>query len=448
MSGLPHDKQENDDARLAAEGHAGSATPSPRPRSRLLSVVLLALALGWAIVRCVSLVTEAATGQTDFSVLFRTAVALRAGADGGLYSQVDLPTGGLHCIPPFGSLLLLPLTPLPVATAGAVWGLINLLILVGSALALRAVLGGVDRYPRLHRSTWVAAVLVMVGLSSDALLTGQFTVVMVAGWVVYLWASACGSDGLAALGLALPAAMKFYPALMWVVPAFSGRRRQALLTPVLFVALCVVPPLAVYGPRAWELSRGYVRGMTRSDNSRMTENMRADYVVQQGFEPVLLRYLTTHPAWHAQHPWFPHLDLPRPFVLHLGAALRCVILLLSAWLAWRLRRGCASRPRHGALMLTGLWAAAMYLMLPDAASRYALYLLPTFLMLLVWTAGALRRGAWRGLGMVLLTLVCFLCAVQLGPRIMRPLGTGLVGSLTLWGLMVGYCWREARRVGR
>ena len=87
---------------------------------------------------------------------------------------------------------------------------------------------------------FAAAVLLVV--ASGSLQTGQLSVLIVACWLLFLGASARGRPILAGSALALPAALKFYPALLVMVPLLMRARRQVVAFAVATPLLLIIPP--------------------------------------------------------------------------------------------------------------------------------------------------------------------------------------------------------------
>jgi hypothetical protein len=421
---------------------AGGGPTSRRRRVSLPAVVFVVLAAGFAVGQSLVLVHEVETGQTDFSVFYRTASELAAGARGELYSRRDQATHWFHCIPPVGSVIFIPLTALPIGVAAGVWATANLALLGGAVFCLFLVYARLERQRRLYAGTRLWAIGLMIALATGSLQTGQLTVLFVTCWLAYLAANSRARHALAAFALALPAAMKLYPALMWAVPVWLRARRQWLLLPLAFAALSAIVPLAAYGPRAWDLSVGYANAMLLGDAPRVRTALSPRFANSEGLDMVLLRYLTHDPQWHPTRPWFPHLRLARKPVLMAGFALRALIVLVSGTCAWRYSTRHARHSGHTALVLMALWSVTMCLLLPELKSRYALYTFPAFLPLLAWTSAAWRLGRrGRAVGLVVLIVACSAGVGQLTPTVLRLMGAGLFATLALWVAMVRYCLR-------
>lgn len=400
------------------------------------------LSLAWALVGLAGInavlqvnrmVRAVGLAQTDFSVFHRTARWLAAGGGPDIYRRLDEPTGWYHCIPPLGTVLVLPLAPLPAPVAAIIWGAFNLGVVGLMAWALRQVLRRLDRHGPLFAGTYPWALLVLLVLSSGALQVGQYTVLIVACWVLYLVVSAHGRPFGAALLLGVPATVKFYPALIWAVPVALRRWREVAWLPVVSALMFTLVPLAVYGPRAWELTVGYFQGNVSGEVKRLDRFYDLGAPSTEGLDLILLRYLTHDESFHSAYPWWPHADLPPRVVHALAHVLRLVILAVSVTVAWRWGARHQDTPRLSALMLLALWTATLYLILPEMKSRYALYLFPAFLPLIAAAAGALRSGSkWRGVGLTALVVLCTGALIQLTPKPWRMCGPGLAATLLVW----------------
>ncbi|MBM3497214.1 MAG: DUF2029 domain-containing protein, partial [Armatimonadetes bacterium] len=410
------------------------------------AVALLVAAVGFLIGQSCRLVFTATHEQTDFSVFFRTARELAAGADGTLYSRPDAPTGWPQCAPPITSVAFLPLQGLSIGAAAGVWAAVNLGLLGVAAWAIWRLYAHLDRQHRLFRATRLWAAVLLLSLANGCLQTGQVTILLVTCWLSYLAATARRRHFLAALGLALPVAMKFYPGLMWAIPVGIRARRQLILLPAALALFSVVIPLLVYGPRAWDLSRGYVEAMFIGDVPRLETCFDVNRVSTESLDVLLLRWLTHDPVWHEQVTWFPHLRLPRRPVLALANVLRGIILLVAGLTLWRYRPEAARRPVHGALMLAALSAATLYLTQPDPKSRYALYAFPAFLPLLAWTTAAWRLARRRrAVSLALFTILCAVCIAQLTPTILRYFEVSLLATFAVWLALVRHLTRITPR---
>ena len=120
---------------------------------------------------------------------------------------------------------------------------------------------------------------------------------------------------------------------------------------------------------------------------------------------------------------------------------RGAVVLLSFGVGWRFWRSGRRAPLWGEAMLLALWCAALYVILPGAKSRYAIYAFPAFWPLLCCAFAARRLDrkpaswAWS-----FVTLVCCLALVQLVPASLKIYGIGWLGALLLWGIDLALLW--------
>jgi len=409
----------------------------PRRRARILAVVLLVLATGFLVAQSFKLVAQVVGEQTDFSVFYRTARELSAGAGGGLYARPDGPTGWPQCAPPVMSIVFLPLQRLPIGVAAGVWAAINLGLLGVAVWCLLRLYARLDRQRRLYEKTRLWAIVLLLSLANGCLQVGQLTILFVTCWLLYLVANVQRRHFLAALALAMPVAAKFYPVVMWAVPVGLRARRQLAFLLLALGVFVVVLPLLVYGPRAWDLSRGYVQAMFVGGAPRVERCFDVNEVSTESLDVLLLRWLTHDPVWHEQVTWFPHLRLPRPPVLLLAKCLRVCIVLVAGVAAWRYRREAVRHPVHAAVMFAALWSATMYLLLADPKSRYALYMFPAYMPLLSWTAGAWAAGERRrAVGLAVFVILTAACIAQLTPKVLWYFETSLLATFAVWGALV------------
>ena len=95
------------------------------------------------------------------------------------------------------------------------------------------------------------------------------------------------------------------------------------------------------------------------------------------------------------------------------------------------QRGIQRFVPHDVLMMSALWSAALYLILPETKARYAVYTFIAFLPLLETAVNASEPANVR-------RRVCAeiaLCVILIGglmPDLPKVYGVGLVGALLLW----------------
>lgn len=169
--------------------------------------------------------------ENDFSFCYDAAAAIASGASP--YGP-ELP----YFYPPLLALLLVPLSWLPLALAGAIWLLLKIPILYYSA----NVFAPRDGWSPELRRAWILAapVLVFRFLDSD-LVTGNCNVYLLGG--VTLCVDLARRSGSFAAAAALAAVVAVKPSPLYLVPMLfsSGRRKLA-------VAAALLVPLLLWGP--------------------------------------------------------------------------------------------------------------------------------------------------------------------------------------------------------
>ena len=128
----------------------------------------------------------------------------------------------------------------------------------------------------------------------------------------------------------------------------------------------------------------------------------------------------------------PHLDLPRTLALGLAQAVRAAILALAAVATWRWLRKADPAAPLTLVMLTALWTATLYLVLPETKARYAVYTAPAYLPILAALATAARREHYRATALLIILVAASLAALIDLPRPLLHLGAGLAGPLILF----------------
>jgi hypothetical protein len=145
----------------------------------------------------------------------------------------------------------------------------------------------------------------------------------------------------------------------------------------------------------------------------------------------MLRYLSHDPAFHTRYDSVPHLQFARDQVLIFANLARAVIMLVTVGSVWMWRYKRKTVAPHDILTMTALWCSAMYLMLPETRSRYAVYTFIAFIPLLelaAAAAGSTRARIARRAGI----LACIILILGLVPASLRVYGVGFIGALLLW----------------
>lgn len=371
-----------------------------------------------------SLVHRVRAHATDFSVFHRTASAVTAGAGGELYATRDPATGWFRALPPAGILLFLPLARLDAPRAAVVWALVNLMLLAASVALVRRLRDRLRAEDRLvpFPLAWAAALLLV--LAGGSLQVGQLSILFVTCWLLFL-ALGAGPDLLAGSALALPAAIKLYPGLLLAVPGALRRHRAAALGALTALVMSTAIPAAVYGARWRPLTESFVRHELLDPRGRVYESFVAPSPNSQGVDDVLFRYISRALPTEAG---------ATPLLLALGLAdlFRAAVLATTAVAALRWRRAGTDGTRR-ALLMMALWCAALYLMMPGAKARYAIYCYPALLALMTAAGAARARGdTRRARRLTILVVVVAALLLQALPAALRPTGIALAGPLILW----------------
>lgn len=410
-------------------------------RAGRLARLVLACAVALTLVQTASLVSRGSRGYSDVSVYYRTVSLLKTGARAEIYQQIDERSGWRIAMPPLGYALFQPFHGLGPTGSMAGWALLQLAAL---ALTVR-VLGRLVREgdPALA-GAWPWAVSLLLVLASGSLQVGQFSILFVTCWVLAASRLARHAPEQAAAWLALPAALKIYPGMLFgAVASLSPSLRRAVTAAaalgLTMAALWLLVPLPFYGLATPAMNVAWWQHVVLN-NAHMdyVQSLRAN--TNQALDTVLLRYLTYDPAFHDVYP-LPHLALPKAAILLAAHAARLVVIAVSALavLRWRRTRGAAPLGVAGILDVLALWTAALYCAMPETKTRYAVY---TFLAFLPWLralAGTTDAGQRaRGTAGLLVTVVLVMVAL---PDALQAWGLGYLGGAWLWA-------RGLRHLGR
>lgn len=417
-----------------------------RARWNPRTLTLLAILVVFNFAQCVSLVRRAPRG-TDFTVFYNTGKLLDAGAGGELYRGKDQSTEWLRTIPPFGQMVIAPFGQGSVGAAAWGWSVFNLVTLGATAWVLHFVARSLGAKRRVFEAVWPHCVLVLLFLAGGSLQVGQFSVLFAACWVFYLALCASRWRSWAGAALAVPVAVKIYPVLLLAVP-FLARRPRVGLGALVFVALLTAAPFGFYGARAGELTTSFWNNAIASSGGRVAEAQRASSPANQGLDSVALRFLTAGQPIQKRYPALPHGDLPVQSVARGVNIARVAVVLVSLWVGALFWRRAQRSPLWGEAMLMALFCATLYVLLPGAKTRYAVYAFPAFWPLLCCAFGARRLGrtrafwAWSGAVVV----GCVLLGATPSP--LRLWGAGWLGALGLWVANLGLLWRWSRSSAR
>src|SRR5262245_34783000 len=179
------------------------------PRAtRLVLTVLVA----FTVLQGFSLVGRASRADSDFSIFYRNGQLLKLGVGTSLYPRVDAVTGFPISLSPAGLAILQPLSSLGPTAASAVWAVVNL-SLVGLSIGVFGRFLRMSNSPRLA-TLFPAAAMVFMILSAGCIQVGQFSVLFVTCWLLFLLMYQEQRYGWAGVFLALPVAIKVYPLLL------------------------------------------------------------------------------------------------------------------------------------------------------------------------------------------------------------------------------------------
>lgn len=354
---------------------------------------------------------------TDFTALFRGTRSFVQG--GALYNLEHIRAnhlGDTYKYPPFFALLMAPITGMDYRSAIFTWHLFNLGLLVAAAgLLLRA-----SRQPlRSWSSLALGYMLLTFKPLVDTLGSGQADILMLVGLAAALLALERGRWALWGAALALPAAIKLYPAYLAAHALVLGRWRGVA---GFSIALLLLVGLGV-GLLGWPVHATFLFDVLPSIGGGTA------WVENQTFNGLLNRFTVE------QIGLVPGTS-PLVRLLTYGGA-----LLLSALTWWRAQR---LTPAAG----FGLWIVTLLLVLPIAWMHYqAVLLIPLYLLFVRLEQRASTpdqagpRLAWPTLLLVGLAwlLLCtgnqwtfFDRTMYLGPLWLLLLSYKFVGLLLLW----------------
>lgn len=343
----------------------------------------LAVAILVTVLQAVTLVQRGERKLSDIGVYHRASELLRHGAGADVYRGTQ--PGWPISMPPVGFAFFKPFASLGNLGGSLVWAAVNLALLAVIAGAVWRTVHG--RAPVLARIfPWVVKVLLLLSVGSPQV--GQFSILFVACWALALLAVADEK----------PAAVKLYPAVLAAAPISSAHGPQAAAkTALIFVGAALLVwffvPLAAYGAEAPAMNLSCLQNVILN-GAQMEYLCSLRAVSNQGMDTILLRYLTHEPSFYDAR-FLPHLHLPKAFVLALAHAARILVVAVTAWFVWRRHRAEAAVNRlttESVLAVFAAWVSAMYLIMPETKSRYAVY---TFLAFLPWLNDAARAATFR-----------------------------------------------------
>src|SRR6185295_12077578 len=245
--------------------------------------------------------------------------------------------------------------------------------------------------------SWAAVLFVL--FSAGSIQVGQFSVLFAACWILFVSAFTGGSYFSAGMLLAIPTAIKLYPVMMLAVPISLARSAKEVFRTLIgfitgLVIFSALIPAIMYGSRAADLNASFWQNVILNPAGQVAymQTVRAS---NQSVDALLLRYLTFDREFHPEEPAMPHLELPKRQVLRYADIARLLILGVTVAAVWRWRGGHRTFQAHDVLMMSALWSATLYLILPETKARYAVYTFIAFFPLLEVAVSANEPGAAR-----------------------------------------------------
>jgi len=394
---------------------------------------IVAIVLVAAAAQGVSLVSRGTLGFSDFGVFYRTCALLRGGAGAELYTRHDVVTDWPISLTPAGLALLQPLALFGTQGASIGWAIINLSLVGLSMIGLRRVLNSACGPRSDALFSWAAVLFVL--LSAGSIQVGQFSVLFATCWILFESAFAGGSYFSAGMLLAIPTAIKLYPVMMLAVPVSLARSAKDVSRTLIgfvtgLVIFSALIPAIMYGSRASDLNASFWQNVILNPAGQVAymQTVRAS---NQSVDALLLRYLTFDKEFHPEEPAMPHLELPKRQVLRYADLARLLVLGVTVAAVWRWRSGHRTFQAHDVLMMSALWSATLYLILPETKARYAVYTFVAFLPLL---ERAVKGNEPANVRLRVVAEIAF-CVVLIGGLMPDPpkvYGIGLVGAVLLW----------------
>jgi len=408
----------------------------------LAARILLIISFLFLLVTCVSLGKRALRGGTDFSVFLRAGAALCEGERASLYERLDAETGWFNCIPPAGMGPFMLLSMLHSVVAAIIWATLNVGILFLCIHLLKKLYARLGRRED-YEATMPFAVTLLFLFGAVCVQTGQTSIIFMACWLAYVLVSAEHRHSLAGFLIALPAAIKLYPILFFALPFMRRKRREMAWIGIWLVILVLLLPAAIFGGQVIDMSRSFIDNQILGSSGRTTEASDPVPAANQGLDGVLVRYLSYVPEFHDLHPEFPRLGaVDVQTVVTVANALRLTVLLVTAVVSIRWIRTQNSEPP---LLLMALWCAALYVILPNAKGRYAIYAFPAFLPVLAAAHAAFRAGRiLEGRKAAAVAIVSAILLLQLVPDPVLYYGIGIIGPLLLWQFLLRKLTTEAQ----
>ena len=297
------------------------------------------------------------------------------------HRALDMRVIGLLPITPFSTLVMWPLTGLSALAAKHLWILTNLALLLPLGWLLRSITG--LSYLR------IALIFALCFPLHRNLLFGQFYVVLLLLIVAACWAFQRGLTALAGALVAIAAACKIFPILIFVFFLRRGSWR-ALIAGAVSGTLALASSVAVFG---WSLHRTYLQQILPW--SLHGEGLPPYATASASISSVLHYLFLDEPQWHP-HPWH---NSPLSYAL-LQPTLQMLILAPAVLLI----RKSDQTPRRIALEWSALITASLAISTSPASYHFVLLVFPLCVL-----AALLLERKWYGWLAILLIIYVGIC---------------------------------------
>jgi hypothetical protein len=214
-----------------------------------------------------------------------------------------------------------------------------------------------------------------------------------------------------------------------VIPAIARKYKELGWIVIGCIVISVLIPFIIFHGHFVDLTRSFFENQVFDPSGRVMTSADPTAVSNQGIDAVLLRYLSYVPSFH-DASGFPHFNLSANSIIEFANFLRLVVVGVTFIESLRWLR---AKPAGSSFMLMALWSAALYVILPGAKGRYAIYALPAIIVLIAqahenWSQGLSKKAK----KMVLLILAISILLLQIVPDYSLQFGIGLAGSVLLW----------------
>jgi hypothetical protein len=303
------------------------------------------------------------------------------------HRALDINVIGLLPITPFSTLVMWPLTGLPPLVAKHIWIVANLALLVPLCWLLRSITGLPWRR--------IALVFALCFPLHRNLLFGQFYVLLLLLIVAACWAYLRGLTALAGALVAIAAACKVFPVLLFIFFLRRGNWRALVWGAVTGLAALAVS-VAVFG---WNLHRTYLFQVLPW--SLHGEGLPPYATASASISSVLHYLFLTEPQWNP-HPWH---NSPLCYAL-----LQPTLQMLAFAPAVLLIRKGDRTPGRILLEWSALLTASLAISTSPASYHFVLMVLPVCVL-----AALLLEREWYGWLVALLIVYVGICLPMPSP---------------------------------